>query len=102
MSSEKRILFITPYPFANAPSQRFRFEQYLAILKKNGFEVNIESFLSEKSWKLLYNDSGSATKFGAILFGYLKRINFLFCVPKSVGISVRNPCSSFPPKIKNY
>ena len=78
MSVKKRILFITPYPLANAPSQRFRFEQYSAILDKNDFEVIIESFLSERSWTLLYKDSASASKLGATLFGYLKRIKLLF------------------------
>ncbi|PIQ22104.1 MAG: group 1 glycosyl transferase, partial [Cytophagales bacterium CG18_big_fil_WC_8_21_14_2_50_42_9] len=29
-----KILFVVPYPFGKAPSQRFRFEQYLEFLEE--------------------------------------------------------------------
>ena len=33
-NKEKSIIFIVPYPQNEAPSQRFRFEQYIPVLKE--------------------------------------------------------------------
>ena len=49
-----RILFLTPYPAGRAPSQRFRFEQYLGILAAHGHQCQEVSFLDEATWGILY------------------------------------------------
>lgn len=54
MRKTKRIIIISPYPFGVAPSQRFRFEQYLKPLMKKGFEIKQYPFLTEKGWNQLY------------------------------------------------
>ena len=46
-----------PYPLEEAPSQRFRFEQYLTILKENQFKITLLPFLNQSGWKLLYSTS---------------------------------------------
>ena len=47
---KKKILFIAPYPFDEAPSQRFRFEQYFNFLR----EINNEISFSNSEQFLLY------------------------------------------------
>ena len=50
-----KILILCTHPKGSAPSQRFRFEQYLTILKANGFDVTQESFFDEETRKILYS-----------------------------------------------
>jgi len=76
-----KILFVVPYPPGKAPSQRFRFEQYLDFLKEKQWQINVASFMDEKTWRILYNPGHSVQKIGGILKGFLKRFTLLFSVP---------------------
>lgn len=78
-SSElKKVLFIVPYPKGQAPSQRFRFEQYLSMLKENHIDYQMESFWSKQAWEILYSDSHKIRKFIAYIYGNVKRFLLLF------------------------
>ncbi len=78
----KRILFITPYPYNNAPSQRFRFEQYLEVLKEAGIEYELKPFLSKKAWGVVYKKGNFWRKSYYILKGIIKRMVLLFSIGK--------------------
>jgi hypothetical protein len=39
MAAPRRILFVSAHPRGFAPSQRFRFEQYVDFLAQHGFEA---------------------------------------------------------------
>ncbi len=69
----KRILFIAPYPHAQAPSQRFRFEQYIPALKAQGHEVEVHPFLSPKDWAPLYKEGSFARKGWSMIRSFMKR-----------------------------
>lgn len=76
MSSTKKpqkILFIYPYPAGTAPSQRFRFEQYLDDLPKDRFIIKKAGFLDHKTWNILYKPGNYLQKTGGILWGFIKR-----------------------------
>jgi glycosyltransferase involved in cell wall biosynthesis len=75
-----KILFIVPYPQGQAPSQRFRFEQYLGILEEKGISFELSPFLDKKSFKILYKKGHQSEKFLAILKGFIKRFLLLFRV----------------------
>lgn len=70
---KKRILFLTPYPQGTAPSQRFRFEQYIDTLEKDGFVYDYKSFLDEKTWEILYKPGLKFQKIWGIIKGFAKR-----------------------------
>src|SRR5438105_14565075 len=72
-----KILFLVPYPSGEAPSQRFRFEQYLSILKEQGFQYSMQSLLTHKNWRVFYGPSHPLSKAFALLHGFLKRILIL-------------------------
>jgi glycosyltransferase involved in cell wall biosynthesis len=74
----KRIAFIAPYPFSQAPSQRFRFEQYIDALRDHGFEVNEYAFLDDKGWATLYKEGSTLTKAMAMLRSFFRRFLLLF------------------------
>lgn len=72
-SAHKKIIFLTPYPFDTAPGQRFRYEQYLDILKKNGYEIQLSSFLNKSTYSLLYHPGKKIQKIWGIFSGFIMR-----------------------------
>jgi len=79
MSEPRRILFLVPYPFDRAPSQRLKFEQYLEHFRAAGFAIDFRPFYDEAAWQALYGRGGSVTgKLSAFLRGYLRRLRDLF------------------------
>lgn len=74
----KRILFIMPYPPGIAPSQRFRYEQYLDVLKEQGFEIVLSSFWSQKTFSILYNKGKFIPKTMGLLWSIVKRYLLIF------------------------
>jgi glycosyltransferase involved in cell wall biosynthesis len=76
-----KILFVVPYPYGKAPSQRFRFEQYLAFIREQGWEYTLASFIDEATWRILYKPGHLVSKTVGILKGFLKRFLLLFTVP---------------------
>lgn len=77
-----KILFIVPYPHGEAPSQRFRFEQYYPALQKASIEYEIAPFLDDKTWQILYKPGHQLAKVMGILAGFLRRKLLMFRVRK--------------------
>lgn len=72
-----KILFLVPYPLKEAPSQRFRFEQYFTHLIKQGHSYQVQSFLDSSNWNCFYHPGRSFDKLRAILKGFFKRVFIL-------------------------
>ncbi len=66
--SNKKVLIITPHRPGRSPSQRFRFEQYLPFLEKNGYEFTWSFLISEKVDSYFYKPGHYFNK----LFFFLK------------------------------
>lgn len=49
----KNLIIFCPYPPGEAPSQRFRFEQYLDLLRANNFKITLLPFYNQSAWKAL-------------------------------------------------
>ena len=95
----KRILFLTPYPHGQAPSQRFRFEQYFAFLSENGYEIETRSFLSDKTWKALYNHGSFFQKVIGVLASFMHRFLLMFQLRKYDLIFIHREASMIGPPI---
>jgi glycosyltransferase involved in cell wall biosynthesis len=76
-----KILFLAPYPLGEAPSQRFRFEQYFFLLEQNGYTYRVQSFLNSQNWQLFYKSGKPIAKAWALVSGFLKRFFMLFTAP---------------------
>ncbi|MBI5370441.1 MAG: glycosyltransferase family 4 protein [Sphingobacteriales bacterium] len=74
----KKVLFMVPYPFDKAPSQRLKFEQYYPYFEQNGFIIKHRAFISEAFWEVIYRKGHWFSKLRYTLAGYLKRITDLF------------------------
>lgn len=73
-----KVLFIAPYPYDRAPSQRFRFEQYFQYLDAEGISWRVAPFWSERGWRVLYTRGRYLRKLLALLSGFIRRIGLLF------------------------
>lgn len=73
-----RIIFVVPYPPGKAPSQRFRFEQYLDLLTAAGHTWRMAPFISEATWSILYKPGHTIAKVGGILAGFARRLGLLY------------------------
>lgn len=77
-----KILFLVPYPRGCAPSQRYRFEQYLKILEESEFECEIVPFINAQTWEILYQNGHYFKKSWGYVVGFLNRILLLFNIRK--------------------
>ncbi len=72
-----RVLFVCPYPPKKAPSQRFRFEQYLDGLD---FGYRQEGFWRDDEWPAIYRGGSILYKVLSTMRGFLRRFFLLFRV----------------------
>ena len=97
-----RILFLAPYPSGQAPSQRFRFEQYLPALVAAGHSYSQESFLSNATWIILYKPGHGLIKASGILSGFLRRLWLLRRVPTYDFIFIHREAAPLGPPVLEW
>jgi glycosyltransferase involved in cell wall biosynthesis len=93
------ILFIVPYPSGRAPSQRFRFEQYLDFLTEAGHTYRLVPFISEATWQILYKPKHTLAKTTGILGGFFRRLWLLFSVPSYDFVFIHREASPIGPPV---
>lgn len=76
--AKPNILFVVPYPAGQAPSQRFRFEQYFELLTQKGYRFKVAPFLDDETWRILYKPGMAFKKALGILAGFWRRFLLLF------------------------
>jgi glycosyltransferase involved in cell wall biosynthesis len=76
-----KIIFVVPYPLDKAPSQRFRFEQYLGFIEKEQWIYKFAPFIDEATWQILYMPGNAILKVLGILRGFINRIRLIFSIP---------------------
>ncbi|MFN5912239.1 MAG: glycosyltransferase family 4 protein [Bacteroidota bacterium] len=74
----KTIFFLVPYPHGEAPSQRFRFEQYIPFLEEQGFRVEVHPFYDYNTWQTLYTEGNFLKKARGVSRSFIKRFGLLF------------------------
>ena len=95
----KTIFFLFPYPHGEAPSQRFRFEQYLDYLKKEGFTIELHPFLDEKTWKTLYSEGNTFKKAFGVIKSFARRKLLMFRLHKADYIFIHREVAHIGPPI---
>ena len=101
-TQKTKVLLICPYPIGGAPSQRFRFEQYLSFLSENGFEITPKPFIDQKTWDLLYKPGLFGKKTVGMLKSFIKRFVLLFSVNKYDFVFMHREAMQFGPPIFEY
>lgn len=96
------ILFIVPYPEGEAPSQRFRFEQYFKILNKQGWQYKVVPFWGNRTWRILYESGHYYQKSIGLFKGWLKRVALLFQLSKYEFIFLHREALPFGPAVYEW
>lgn len=76
-SIEKRppsIYFLAASPLGTSPSQRFRFEHYLPVLRQHNIKYKVSPYFSQKGKRALYSTSNNLRKVYYIVMGAFKRM----------------------------
>lgn len=94
-----KILFFVPYPVGEAPSQRFRFEQYFEYLSLNGHVYHVSPFLNSHNWRLFYKRGNLVNKITALLQGFITRLYDCFKARNYDFIFVHREASPIGPPI---
>lgn len=95
----KRVFILAPYPKGEAPSQRFRFEQYLHALEKQGYTFEYHSFLNQKTWKALYTEGNFFEKAIGITGSFLRRFALMFRIPQADLVFIHREASMIGPPV---
>lgn len=77
-----RVLFLAPYPANESPSQRYRFEHYLAKMQEKGIGYRYSPFLSIRGWQVIFKKGKTFQKATAIIAGFLRRWWLMLSVGK--------------------
>lgn len=97
-----QILFIAPYPRGKAPSQRFRFEQYLDALIIAGHSYRFAPFLNEATWSILYKPSHTVRKVLGIGAGFGRRLMLLFSVLRYDFVFIHREAAPLGPPVLEW
>jgi glycosyltransferase involved in cell wall biosynthesis len=92
-----KILFIAPYPFGEAPSQRFRFEQYFPELRRRDIEIHHSPFLDLDAWRIIYRKRHYLQKGMALLRGYYRRFRDLLRMSRYDFVFIHREASPYGP-----
>lgn len=99
----RTVLFLTPYPHGEAPSQRFRFEQYLDDLTAAGFRVEAQAFLTKDAWRIWYRSGNFAAKAWFLLVGFWRRLWVLFrSVPGASFVFIHREAAPVGPPVLEW
>lgn len=98
----KKIYILSPYPHGTAPSQRFRYEQYIEELKKQGFQIELHPFIDNKGWDVLYKNGLMFQKIIIMMTGFLRRFRLLFIIKKTDYIFVHREMAHFGPPVFEF
>jgi glycosyltransferase involved in cell wall biosynthesis len=93
------ILFLFPYPLGESPSQRFRFEQYLDLLRDKQISVDTQSFWDLASWRVLYKPGYRFQKFIGLMRGFLCRTLVIFHAGRYRFIFIHRECTPLGPPV---
>lgn len=99
MKEKLKIHIIAPYPKGEAPSQRFRFEQYLTFLEENGFEIHYHGFHTLTSWNRLYKKGQFLLKGLDLIWNFIRRWGLLFQLITAKNIFMHREMAHIGPPI---
>lgn len=97
-----KILFLFPYPLDQAPSQRFRFEQYFDVLLQSKYSINTQSFWGDYYWKVLYGKGNNLQKTYGLLRGFGRRLKILPRIPAYDVIFIHRELAPIGPPVLEW
>jgi glycosyltransferase involved in cell wall biosynthesis len=93
------IHFWVPYPEKVAPSQRFRIELFLPLLKQEGYRYRLFSFLDKDAWNVLYKPGKRPLKAWGTFKGFFRRLHHLFLSAKADFVFIHREATPIGPPV---
>jgi len=93
------ILILAPYPAGEAPSQRFRFEQYLSALRENGIRYDYVPFISLSTWQILHKPGKFWQKATGIVAAFFRRLKLMRKLNKYDFVFIHREASHIGPPL---
>lgn len=97
-----KILILTPYPINQAPSQRFRFEQFLGELDQKEIFWDFQSFLSQKGWTVWYESNSSMQKLGILVMCFVRRLLLISKISQYEFVLIHREAAPFGPPFMEW
>lgn len=97
-----KVAILCPYPLHQAPSQRFRFEQYLTHLSSRGIQCTVFPFLNDQAWNLFYTHGKPLRKSAFVLQGLLNRFVTLFRLRKFDVVFIHREAAPIGPPLVEW
>ena len=94
-----KVLVVCPYPLGVSPSQRFRFEQYLEILRERGMDIDVRSFLDRDTMRIIFKQGHIAKKVLGAISGFARRLLLLPRVFRYDYIFIHREATPFGPPL---
>lgn len=99
---QRKLHIIAPYPRGEAPSQRFRFEQYLNMLENNGVRIVFHSFHTPNSWKRLYQPGKFGLKLLDLCWNFMRMWGILFRLIGAKDIFIHREMAHLGPPVYEW
>ena len=98
----QKIAILCPYPPDGAPSQRFRYEQYINYLTDKGFHIDIFPFLDPSTNAILYKSGHTIPKIIGVLKGFARRLALLFRLPPYAYVFIHREAAFIGPPVLEW
>ena len=95
----KKLHFLLLYPLGKAPSQRFRFEQFIPFFVKEGYECTENIFYDNRTYSLLYKKGRRIILGLRIAQCFFRRCRHLFFIGKYDVIFIQRGAAPVGPPI---
>ncbi len=97
-----KIFFIAPYPPESAPSQRFRFEQYLHLLQAKDCKVHVRPYMDQAGYAVLYKPGKFLYKLFILLKGFFSRLALLMQLARADYVFIHREVLPFGPPVYEW
>ena len=102
LQKKKSIIFIVPYPRGEAPSQRFRFEQYIPYLEQHGYQTHFAPFLDKRTWEKLYKEGSFFKKITGIVRSFARRLITILTIYKYDFVFIHREAAHIGPPVFEF
>jgi glycosyltransferase involved in cell wall biosynthesis len=99
---KKRLYILAPYPKHQAPSQRFRFEQYIQHIEDSNFTVEFYPFYSYDAWQTLYRKKAFVAKSFAVIGSFIKRLGLFFHLHRADAVLIHREVTHIGPPVLEW
>jgi len=77
----RKMLVVCPFPQGVAAGQRLKYEQYFDKWRRDGWDIDVSSYMDMSMWNVVYRSGYFPQKVKGVLYGHVRRLRDLFRIP---------------------